>query len=113
MVRSNAQVELSIEKTLLELSKHIQITCAYLFGSYAYGTPHEYSDVDLAVFSPAAAEMDIDEKVCMIAEVGMAVRENVEIHVFDDRLLATATPADFAGFIMAKGRPVPVPQAIS
>jgi len=28
-----------------------------LFGSFAYGTPHEYSDVDLLVVMPARAEL--------------------------------------------------------
>ncbi|MBK8776898.1 MAG: nucleotidyltransferase domain-containing protein [Saprospiraceae bacterium] len=43
MVTSAARQGLPMEKILL-------------FGSYAKGTPHEYSDVDLAVFSSAFVE---------------------------------------------------------
>lgn len=34
------------------LENHIIIERILLFGSYAKGNPHRYSDIDLAVFSP-------------------------------------------------------------
>src|SRR6267142_3465057 len=34
-----------------------------LFGSYAYGTPHEDSDVDLLVIMPARNELDMGFKI--------------------------------------------------
>ena len=40
-----------IEEYLTELSKQIPIQKAILFGSYAKGTTHQYSDVDIAIFS--------------------------------------------------------------
>lgn len=35
-----------------ELEKKIRVKKMILFGSYARGRPHDYSDVDLAVISP-------------------------------------------------------------
>jgi predicted nucleotidyltransferase len=35
-----------------------------LFGSYAYGSPHEDSDVDLLVIMPARNELDQAVKIC-------------------------------------------------
>lgn len=31
--------------------KNIKINSAYLFGSYAHGNPHKWSDIDLAIIS--------------------------------------------------------------
>src|SRR5262245_26446666 len=39
-----------------------------LFGSYAYGTPHEDSDVDLMVIMPARNELDQAVKISLEAE---------------------------------------------
>lgn len=46
-----------IEEYLSELSKQIPIQKAILFGSYAKGTPHQYSDVDIAIFSDYFKDM--------------------------------------------------------
>lgn len=40
-----------IEEYLNELSNQIPVQKAILFGSYAKGTSHQYSDVDIAIFS--------------------------------------------------------------
>lgn len=40
-----------IEEYLNELSNQIPVQKAILFGSYAKGTYHQYSDVDIAIFS--------------------------------------------------------------
>ena len=44
-------IQIIIEDYLTELSKIIPIQKAILFGSYAKGTTHRYSDVDIAIFS--------------------------------------------------------------
>ena len=38
-----------VKNLLLELKKRYDIKEAYLFGSYARGSPKEYSDVDIAL----------------------------------------------------------------
>ncbi|HHY98662.1 MAG TPA: nucleotidyltransferase domain-containing protein [Firmicutes bacterium] len=42
-----------VKKAALEISKLIPLDCVYLYGSYAHGRPKPYSDVDVAVVSPA------------------------------------------------------------
>ena len=36
----------------LATNRRLPITQAYLFGSYAHGTPHAWSDIDLCIVSP-------------------------------------------------------------
>lgn len=50
--RSRNTVILLIKKFIAELSsRNIIVTAAYLFGSYAWGSPDEWSDIDVAVIT--------------------------------------------------------------
>jgi predicted nucleotidyltransferase len=46
-----------IRKFAREVAEHFQPDKIILFGSYAYGTPHADSDVDILVVMPAGNEM--------------------------------------------------------
>ena len=41
----------------------IRVEAAYLFGSYAAGTPDRWSDIDIAVVSPDISEDRFEERV--------------------------------------------------
>lgn len=45
----NGEVMQNIKKYIEEISKHYNIKEVYLFGSYAKGTNHKDSDIDIAV----------------------------------------------------------------
>ena len=49
-----------------EVAEHFQPDKIILFGSYAYGTPHDDSDVDILVIMPARNEID---QACRIDRV--------------------------------------------
>ncbi|HUZ60818.1 MAG TPA: nucleotidyltransferase domain-containing protein [Hanamia sp.] len=53
---------------------------AVLFGSFAKGIPHEYSDIDLAVWSPSFTDayFTIMEKVAPLRRI----YKNIELHPF-------------------------------
>ena len=53
MVKGTINIEIldSIEKYIKEISKYYKIDAIILFGSYAKGTNHEDSDIDIAVIS--------------------------------------------------------------
>jgi predicted nucleotidyltransferase len=44
-----------------------------LFGSYAYGTPHADSDVDILVVMPARDELDQAVKICLAVDYNFPV----------------------------------------
>jgi predicted nucleotidyltransferase len=106
MARSFADAKIAAEKVLKELARHVSVRRAFLFGSYVTGTATEDSDIDLAVFSPDVEKMTIEEKVSLIARVGQAVGEPVEIHLLSSRRLQDSSPAQFAGFVSTKGREI-------
>lgn len=51
MVKRNIDVDIlkSIEEYIKEISKYYNIQGVYLFGSYAKGTNHKDSDIDIAI----------------------------------------------------------------
>lgn len=60
-----------LKRVLQELKKEGKILVAILYGSYARGTPHKRSDIDLAVFIRARdekEETDIIDKILMSTE---------------------------------------------
>jgi len=40
---------------IVHLNRELEVTRAVLFGSPAYGRPHEWSDIDIAIISPVFA----------------------------------------------------------
>src|SRR5437868_13292991 len=52
-----------IRRYAREVAEHFQPEKIVLFGSYAYGTPHEDSDVDILVIMPARNELDQGFKI--------------------------------------------------
>ena len=58
MDRVPEQIQRIIKDYIDNLSKEIPIDKVILFGSYAKGTTHKYSDVDLAIFSEYFKDMN-------------------------------------------------------
>lgn len=106
MVRKKAELKKTIKEVLKFLSKKISIKIAVLFGSYAKGTPHENSDIDLAVFSKDAKDMSIEKIVKLQAEVKLKYCVDMEIHIFSEDLLKEARPTNFYGHILETGKKV-------
>ena len=49
-----------------QLKQTVPIDCVFLYGSYAKSCPKEYSDIDIAVISPAFGKDIIGEGVALI-----------------------------------------------
>lgn len=52
MVSDQAKRTEQIQRFIDHLRHHIAVQGAVLFGSHAYGEPHEWSDIDLVIISP-------------------------------------------------------------
>lgn len=63
-----ARIDAAIAETIrqfLELldTEGIRVEAAYLFGSFAGGSPNRWSDIDIAVVSPDVSEDRFEERV--------------------------------------------------
>jgi len=106
MVKTKDAINQTIKKTLAYLSKRITITEAVLFGSYAQGNPHEYSDIDLAIFSPEVEKLNLEDKAKLFSEVRRRCGQDIEVHFFSEKMLREARPTNFCGYILATGKRV-------
>ena len=106
MALATTEVEQVLDKALEFLGQRIGIEAAYLFGSYVAGTPHEYSDIDLAVFSPDLEGMSLRERFRLCAEAQLHSDDRLELHIYPASALKKARPTNFYGYILEHGRKV-------
>ena len=69
MVATATELENAISDFIQSLLKGLRVDAVVLYGSYAHGTPHEWSDIDLAVISPDFEGVPIWKRQEMIAHL--------------------------------------------
>ncbi len=102
--RDERAVDEVVQEALGYLRERLRIEAAYLFGSQLTGNTHEYSDIDLAVFSPDVEKMTVMERVRMGSELREECDPDIELHLYSSRALANARPTNFAGYIVSHGK---------
>jgi len=105
MVKSRNQIDRIIKNVVALLRKEIEVDAAILFGSYASGKAHEFSDIDLAVFSKSVEKWTLDEKIKFACKV-KRTEPMVELHLYTLKALKEARPTNFHGHIIETGKKV-------
>ena len=90
-------------QTIKYLQQHIRITEVILFGSYATGTSHKYSDIDIAVISPDFENKDLRYKADIFCRAKINCSFDVDIHPFTAESLKNARPTNFIGHVLKTG----------
>ncbi len=106
MARSVEELEEILLRTVEEARRRLPLAAAYLFGSYAEGNAHDDSDIDIALFSPAADEMTLPERIDTLVDIDVAIDAEVELHLYSDRCLEKARPSNIYGHILTTGRKI-------
>ncbi len=77
MAKRNVNVDImkSIEKYIKEISKYYNILEVYLFGSYAKGTNHKDSDIDVAIV------INSDNNVFDLMVELMMLTQNIDLRI--------------------------------
>lgn len=104
MVRQESEIKGVILKVINYLQKKIELDYVILFGSYATGQAHEFSDIDLGVISKDFENMSFEDKANLFAQVKINCDLNVEIHPFSLSDFKEARPTNFLGFILRNGK---------
>ena len=104
MVHSPADAEHLASLAVAEARKHNPVTDAIMFGSYVDGTPHEWSDIDLAIFTPAADTWTRQARHAVNRAIRKSVDLAVEVHFFGMKAKANARPSNFAGYVLEHGK---------
>lgn len=92
----------------------MRVERAILFGSYAYGKPHEGSDIDLAVVSPDFARMNRLERLEFLERIAWeADAHYVEPVGFTEEELQSASQTSVVSEIRERGVVVPVAESFA
>lgn len=83
-----------LKNAVNRLKESTPVDCVYLYGSYAWGRPRPYSDVDVAVVSPAFGRNVVAETV-MVMEVFEDPELIVEPRVYSREEYEAAGPGTF------------------
>ena len=79
MVKKRPEIKKIIAKYKEQLEKlGIDVSQIILYGSYAKGKPKEYSDIDIAVISPAFKSLDIFERQEILSKAHHNFGEPIE-----------------------------------
>ncbi|HJW84346.1 MAG TPA: nucleotidyltransferase domain-containing protein [Anaerolineae bacterium] len=114
MVLTADQVNNQIRRLVEALRQHMRVERAILFGSYAYGKPHEGSDIDLAVVSPDFARMNRLERLEFLERIAWeADAHYVEPVGFTEEELQSASQTSVVSEIRERGVVVPVAESLA
>lgn len=86
------------------LSRYIVVNMIIVYGSYAYGTPREDSDIDIAVISVNFRNMSIMERIELLAGVSVAIDSRIEVKGFTPEEYENAMPGSLIEVIKFKGK---------
>ena len=68
----------NIEKYIAKVSEHYKIDYIFLFGSYATGTNHEHSDIDIAIVSEDIT--DVFDDMAKLMSLTWGINTKIEPH---------------------------------
>jgi predicted nucleotidyltransferase len=83
-----------------EIFEKTPVLFAYLYGSYAKGLPHPFSDLDVGIFVES-----LDRKACLDIELSLALRidESLDHTVQSEVRVLNLLPLAVMGSILADG----------
>jgi len=102
MVKDKNLIEKNVRRYIEELKKYITINTVILYGSWANGNPREYSDIDLAVFSPDFGKHKLKE-LQFLSKLAWRIDESIEAIPFSDKKLSDNDPTSFCTNIIKSG----------
>ena len=105
MVRDKAIVINKIKKYIKALEKNITLYKVILYGSWANGNPDEFSDIDLAIFSPDFGKYKLKE-LQMLSKLSWKIDESIEAIPYSSDTLLNQNPKNFVYKIIKTGETI-------
>ena len=110
MVRTRDGLKRILAQFINETVQRISVHKIILFGSYASGTPKEWSDIDIAVISPEFAGMNYIDRIKLLLDCAHNIEYSnpidIETFGYTPEEYAAADHFDFLGTIKETGKVV-------
>ena len=108
MVVDSTAINQEIEHYIAEVGKTVNIDKAYLSGSYASGTQHKYSDVDICFFSSDFEGQRSVDVLTALLKLTLGYKIDIEPKAFPTSELEADNP--FVKKVIRTGREIPIPR---
>jgi predicted nucleotidyltransferase len=105
MVKDKAIIINKIKKYIKALEKNITVYKVILYGSWANGKPDEFSDIDLAIFSPDFGKHKLKE-LQLLSKLSWEIDESIEAIPYSSDKLFTQNPLNFVYEIIKTGKTI-------
>lgn len=102
MVRNKTVTKNKINEYIKTLEKHITISKVVLYGSWVNGNPDEYSDIDLAIFSPDFGKHKLKE-LQLLSKLTWNIDESIEAIPYSTDQLNNSDSTNLANNIIKNG----------
>ncbi|MEA3399670.1 MAG: nucleotidyltransferase domain-containing protein [Armatimonadota bacterium] len=99
-----ARVNELIDKAIAFLGEHIRVSAVFLFGSHLTGDADEWSDIDIAVFSPEIEDMRLMARVRLATDLRLSQGLELEPHFFPEWALHDPPEGSFAEHVIKTGK---------
>jgi predicted nucleotidyltransferase len=104
MVIEQADLEPLIKRAANVLADRVRVSAVYLFGSRVSGDTDEFSDIDIAVFSPDVEKLGLLGRARLGTSVRMKCHRDLEPHFFPARALEDPPKGSFAEHVIETGK---------
>jgi uncharacterized protein len=99
------QLEVTLTEIVKRLREALSPVAIYLFGSYAYGTPHAHSDIDvLVVVENSTLDAYSRDAIAIKSLRGIPVSIDVQVYTREEFNRRSSLPVSFERTIRSKGR---------
>ncbi|WP_041605958.1 nucleotidyltransferase domain-containing protein [Halothermothrix orenii] len=105
MVQSKITIRNRINQFINKLQKYVTVDKVILYGSWVNGNPGEFSDIDLAVFSPEFGKNKLKE-LQLLSKLAWEVDESIEAIPYSSNQLNNHDPTNFVYEIMKTGETI-------
>lgn len=102
MDQNQTVVDSIIKNYIDALKQSIQVDKVILYGSWANGNPHEFSDIDLAIFSVNFGKSRLKE-IQFLSKIAWDIDPTIEAVPYSTDKLNVTDPSSFVYEIIHKG----------
>lgn len=91
MAGRDVQIDKTIQVFLREIKKRYSVMGAYLYGSFAKGNVHKWSDIDVAITSQDFSDDLFEERLCLM-RIAASIDDRIEPRPFKKELFNRNDP---------------------
>ncbi len=104
MVKTPVEIRKIVNKFVKAIGNDIKVDKVILYGSYAHGTAHEWSDIDIAIISNDLTKLGYNRAMERIIKAHMASEASLEPQFYSLDEYEKASHLTFLGEIKRTGQ---------